>query len=91
MTVLSIVMTLILLFLYFLPTAVALKRKHHQSDAIFVLNLLLGWTLLGWIAAMVWAATSTHKYRPYDDQRALEIDDRRLMENIRRNRQEPRF
>jgi hypothetical protein len=41
--------------LYFLPTIVRELRgvKHHAG--IFVLNLLLGWTLLGWVAALVWA------------------------------------
>lgn len=46
---------------YFLPTTIALAREHHQLAAIFALNLLLGWTVLGWIAALVWAATATHK------------------------------
>lgn len=41
--------------LYFLPAILAASRKHARSDAIFTLNLLGGWTILGWIAAMVWA------------------------------------
>ncbi len=41
--------------IYFLPSIVAQKRKHRQQTAITVLNLLLGWTFLGWVAAMVWA------------------------------------
>lgn len=45
-------------FLYFLPAVVASARRHHQTGAIFVLNLFLGWTFLGWIAALVWAATA---------------------------------
>ncbi len=46
-------------FLYFVPTVIAGARHHHQTGAILVLNLLLGWTLLGWIAALVWAFTAT--------------------------------
>lgn len=42
---------------YFLPTVIALSRKHHNSGAIIALNLLLGWTVLGWIAALVWSFT----------------------------------
>ena len=38
---------------------IAGARRHHQTGAILVLNLLLGWTLLGWIAALVWAFTAT--------------------------------
>lgn len=44
--------------LYFIPSLVALARGHHQLLAIFLLNLLLGWTVLGWIAALVWSATA---------------------------------
>jgi uncharacterized membrane protein YqaE (UPF0057 family) len=53
----------ILLALYFLPTLVALLRGHHNGVAILVLNALLGWTLLGWVAALVWACTVTHRGR----------------------------
>jgi len=44
--------------LYFLPTLVAGTRRHHQRFAILVLNLFLGWTVLGWIGALVWSATA---------------------------------
>jgi hypothetical protein len=45
-------------FLYFLPGAFAAHRGHPNKGAIFVLNLLLGWTFLGWAAAMIWACTA---------------------------------
>lgn len=48
----------ILLAIYFLPTLVALSRRHQSAVAIFVLNLLLGWTVLGWIVAFVWSFTN---------------------------------
>lgn len=41
--------------LYAAPTLVAHTGGHHNRMAISVLNLLLGWTLLGWVAALVWA------------------------------------
>jgi uncharacterized membrane protein YqaE (UPF0057 family) len=44
---------------YFLPIIVASSRGHHQAFAIFMLNLLLGWTLLGWVAALIWSFTAT--------------------------------
>lgn len=40
---------------YFLPALVARSRQHSKLPAVFVLNLLLGWTLLGWVLALVWA------------------------------------
>jgi hypothetical protein len=39
------------------PTCVAAHRKHNNESAILALNLFLGWTLLGWVIALVWALT----------------------------------
>lgn len=46
------------LFIYFIPTLVAFSRSHHNSMAINMLNLFLGWTFLGWVIALVWAFTA---------------------------------
>lgn len=43
--------------IYFLPTLVALLRHKRNTLSIFLLNLFLGWTLVGWIIALVWAST----------------------------------
>jgi hypothetical protein len=45
----------LLLLGYLLPALVALWRQNRQWRAITVLNLLLGWTFLGWVVALVWA------------------------------------
>ncbi|MGO9208624.1 MAG: superinfection immunity protein [Terriglobales bacterium] len=42
---------------YFGPGAAALSRHHRNAGAILLLNLLAGWTLVGWIIAAVWSAT----------------------------------
>jgi hypothetical protein len=39
-----------------LPTAVAFRREHDRRIEIALLNLLAGWTGIGWIVALVWAA-----------------------------------
>lgn len=52
------ILALIILTVYFIPAAVASSRKHKNTGAIFALNLLLGWTLLGWAIAMIWACTA---------------------------------
>lgn len=51
----------IALGLYFLPTFVVAARQHHNGGAILALNLLLGWTLLGWVAALVWSLTAVSR------------------------------
>jgi len=43
---------------YFLPSIIASFRGHHQMAAIFLLNIFIGWTSIGWVAALVWAATA---------------------------------
>jgi Superinfection immunity protein len=43
---------------YFLPSIIAFSRRHRNSVAIFVLNLFLGWTLVGWVVSLVWSFTS---------------------------------
>ncbi len=42
---------------YFVPTVIATRRNASNVAWIVVLNLVLGWTVLGWIAALVWACT----------------------------------
>jgi len=44
--------------MYFLPALIAALRKHPQTLAIFVLDLLLGWSVIGWIGALVWSLTN---------------------------------
>jgi len=51
-------MEIFVLVIYFFPAIVAGVRSHHSAGAIFVLNLLLGWTVLGWVVALVWGFAS---------------------------------
>lgn len=39
--------------LYFVPALIGSKKR--QFAAIFALNLLLGWSLVGWAGALIWA------------------------------------
>ena len=43
---------------FFLPTLIASKRNHHNTTSIFLLNLFLGVTGIGWVIALVWAFTN---------------------------------
>lgn len=47
---------IIALLLYFLPSFVATNKHKKQSLAIFFLNLFAGWTGIGWLIALIWAA-----------------------------------
>ena len=45
----------ILLGIYFIPTMVALDRGVMNKWSVLVINLLLGWTLIGWAVALAMA------------------------------------
>lgn len=52
---LALPIVLFLLLLYFIPACVAIFGGSRHAVAISLLNLLLGWTILGWIGALIWA------------------------------------
>ncbi|QBX06824.1 superinfection exclusion protein [Burkholderia phage BcepSaruman] len=54
----SIIGGAILIFMYFVPTYVAISREHHRVFGIAVLNLLTGWSALGWGATYIYAMES---------------------------------
>jgi Superinfection immunity protein len=41
--------------MYFLPSIIALARSKRDIVGILLLNLFLGWTMIGWVVALVWA------------------------------------
>jgi hypothetical protein len=41
--------------MYFLPSIIALGRNKRDITAIVLLNFFLGWTMIGWVVALVWA------------------------------------
>ncbi len=48
---------------YFAPSTIAENRKHHNYLAILFTNLFLGWTIIGWVVALIWSGTSVHEKR----------------------------
>ena len=48
---------LISLFLQLVPVAIAFVRGHPNRWAIAALSILLGWTCIGWIVAVIWSLT----------------------------------
>ncbi|TCT87612.1 superinfection immunity protein [Pseudomonas sp. LP_4_YM] len=61
---LAIVLFFIAVIIYFLPSFNASSRKHPNTSSIVLLNLFLGWTLIGWVASLVWSASSIAKPSP---------------------------
>jgi Superinfection immunity protein len=62
-TVAAFVIMAVMIGGYLLPMIIAGRRKHHNLGAIMAVNLLLGWTFLGWIIAFIWSLTAVRN--PY--------------------------
>lgn len=57
--------TLALMILsYWLPTLLAFHRHHRNRTAILLVNLFLGWTVIGWVVSLIWACTSNCELYP---------------------------
>lgn len=53
--VLGVLLILLVFLLYFLPYLVGRKKKNATS--ILILNFFFGWSVIGWVVALVWATT----------------------------------
>ena len=51
-----------IVLLYFMPTIVAMALLEDPLY-IFLVNLFLGWTVIGWFAALVWAVAARKEFR----------------------------
>jgi flagellar biogenesis protein FliO len=51
----SLVIALFVFFMYMFPTIAAARCDNKNTQAISVLNILLGWTFIGWVVCLVWA------------------------------------
>ena len=71
------ILLLLLLGGYFLPAIIGGARHKRNATAIFALNLLLGWTVIGWIIALIWSVA-------YEDPKESQV--RRSEPNVTESR-----
>lgn len=53
---------LLLIGLYLLPTIIANYNNHINITAIVLVNLLSGWTFIGWLVALIWAVSKSNPH-----------------------------
>ncbi len=56
-----ILLGIVALFIYFLPTIIASGRNSTATFLIFLVNLFGGWTIALWIFVFIWAFCSKKK------------------------------
>ena len=71
-TIFFALLPLLIVFLYFLPTAAAINMHNPRYHSIFIMNLFFGWTVAGWLVALVWSIRApvpveneTYKITPF--------------------------
>lgn len=57
----GIILFCIAVGVYLFPYIMARSRNHCNATAIGALNILLGWTFIGWVVALVWSLTANIK------------------------------
>lgn len=46
---------LAIVLVYLVPSIIAQRYQHPKQPAILMLNVALGWTIVGWVVALIWA------------------------------------
>ena len=67
----GVLVVLLVLLVYFVPIIVASNRKHPHAAGIAVINIFLGWTLVGWVAALAWACVQPQAAKAAEPESAM--------------------
>ena len=54
---------IVFMLLYFAPTIIAMLRRAKGDCGVLVINLFLGWTMIGWVVALAWAVSSDKRQK----------------------------
>jgi len=49
------------LAIYFIPGMVAYWKHHSRPHVVLLFNVLIGWTLIGWVITLVWAVANPER------------------------------
>ena len=58
---LGLLLMIVVGLLHFIPAVIAFVRDHQSKWAILAVNLLFGWSGIGWIIALIWSLTGVKK------------------------------
>lgn len=57
----GVIMLIVGAVFYFLPTIIAATRKVRNVGSVVIVNLFLGWTLVGWVVALAMAVRTVDR------------------------------
>lgn len=58
-----------IVMVYLVPSMIAQRYQHPKQPAILMLNVVLGWTIVGWVIALLWALNPNPAPLPSDEHR----------------------
>jgi hypothetical protein len=76
----------IAVFIYFVPSIIAYRKKKRDVTPILLINIFLGWTLIGWVVALIWAVSSEKKITDREKMLQLQEENNRLLNEIANQR-----
>jgi hypothetical protein len=59
--VIVLLLSIVGLVIYFLPSVIAILRNHHQWGTMGVINLFFGWAFIGWVVSLAWAVSAARE------------------------------
>jgi cytochrome c oxidase assembly factor CtaG len=60
----TVIILMVVLIIYMLPTLIAYSREHPWRHELAIINIFLGWTLIGWVVVFLWAALGAVEDQP---------------------------
>jgi hypothetical protein len=60
----TVIILMVVLIIYMLPTLIAYGREHPWRHELAIINIFLGWTLIGWFVVFLWAALGAVEEQP---------------------------
>lgn len=57
----GILMLIVLVLIYFIPSIIVCNNDHKNLEGVMILNLFLGWTFIGWVIALIWAVSNNEE------------------------------
>lgn len=66
----------IVLTLTFIPVIIAMQRKHNDTLLIFLLVFFFGWTIIGWVGALIWSLSSVSVLQNNKPQASQSLTDK---------------
>ena len=69
----GVIAVIVLFSCYFMPAIIALLRDKCGAGGVALVNFFLGWTVIGWLLALVWAFSGKTRSEKREEQRHQEM------------------